>query len=563
MNERFFSKTALGIAAAAAGVFILFVYGFPRIFPYIEKADPANYRENVADALAAGNKDKALKIARQVAQVSPNDPGAVTTYGTLLLDTGDAAAAEARFREAIAIAWTPPPKSRPTRLPFYYAPARLALGKLAAERGALYEAIGEFEFSRPYADLSAADCAGYRAVLYRTYREASEWPRALEFGEASDADLSASSDEDLSRLCCAAEGRQRWETLLRAAQQLSGRNSANGTAAFYSGRSLLASGRAEQARAELERAASDGHPDAPFFLGLMLESAGETAAACQAYRDTGADSVYRPFAVAMAVVTAAAVPGPDTQALLAELDQYISRQRKLGSFVSYEGHARFRLTAMDWSSPLGNGFLSPVVSVWEEQPIPGSLPPQDLMANADFSGVCVLKRHAAILQLEWPNILLPFTSFDRLSAGSSEIPGWYDAARASPEGRGQSHAVVKTDPDGTHVLEIANDDAEVVAALSSAPVFVRYPGAGCVVAVQARGSRGPAAVRCEALDEEGEGVFSTTLSLPVTGEWQWFALYLRPQVLWRTVRFQVGFFWQEGVVTCRDVMILGVSQPKL
>jgi len=563
-RRRHWSGASIGLAIAAAALYVLFVLGYPRIFPAVEQAHPANYKDNVAAAMASGDVKKAVKIVRQAAEVFPNDPAAFTLWGELLLHENDTDTAVTQFHRAVSITRTPAPEYRLTDRPNYYAPARLALGKLAADAGRPWDALGEFELARPYADLTSPEFKSYQGLLFSAYAQSCQWSRALEFADMSATDLSSFREDDLLALCTVAEGRQQWETLLRIAAELAARNPDAPACAYLAGRARFSSGEYKQAATDLEKAISHGHPDAPFFLGLTLEKMGKGAAALQPFLQTGMESLFRPFALARALMAQGDLPGEQRKLLFDELDREMARPREIQAPSVYDTHQRFHLIAVDWQEPRpGAGGPSPIVCLWQERQTAVSMPPMELLVQVENSGACALKRNDLILQLQWPINTLPFFGFEQAPVGDVELPGLRKTAPLWPDKPGSRSMSVVVEKGDNHVLRISNDNAEACAMLTSVPVPVRHPGVGFVLAARATASDATAHLTCSVLDDAERSAFDASMKLPAGSDWTWLAAYLRAPRIWHVMTVELGIYGEAGTVAYDDLMLLEIKEPVL
>lgn len=131
------------------GVFTAFIWGYPRLFPAIERDAPAQYRERVAELIAAGEAERARRWVARVAALRTHDPDAWALLGNLELEAGRVPEAVAHFERAVQVDRTL--QARPTRRPLYHPEARLGLARVAVAQGDMLEALGHLELGWRYA----------------------------------------------------------------------------------------------------------------------------------------------------------------------------------------------------------------------------------------------------------------------------------------------------------------------------------------------------------------------------------------------------------------------------
>ena len=552
-------KSSFLLPAVVVGVatvfFLLFVYGYPRLFPEIEASNPDHFEQTVADAVMRGDLDKALRVAARESERRPNDPAAHTAYGRALLASGRPAEAVEQLGTAVTICQDL--EKRATRKPFCFAPARLALGQYHLDKGRTADAVVNFELARAYALLAGEQYADYHEAIYQAYSQQRLWARALEFRQPTDGELNALDVRDLELLGRVCEGEKDWALAERIAERLITHDAVEGR--YLLGRAELARERYGEAAADLEQAASSGRVHAAFFLGAALEKAGQPEQARQAYMRAPSGDLYRPFALAKAVAllqtegseTAATPPRNE---LLSQLDSEIAAMRQMKPPVPQDVYHRFTLVAFT-ASPLyfESGGRFPVLILWKDQQAPSAANSEPTLSVCGDSLVLRLGADT-ILQLQWVENELNWASVDLASAGAGEAPGWIDTARDWFSLRPDYAAHIENDA-GNNYLSI-----DKMTWFYSALIPVSRM-TGYVLAGRVKGPQKDAGLHWQALDDEEHVLAENTVYGDIPGAWDRSASYFRSQLDWDFARVELCVAPQAGPVAFDDVMLVEAAEP--
>ena len=569
-----FSRWApLAIVGVCATLFLAGVYGYSLLFPSIEASRVTHFQRNVAEAMAAGNLDKALKIAHRATQVyQPSwlsgkyqDPLPFAVYGSLLLQAGREDEALEQLEKALSIRTDPLPPFQDTRKPYYFAPARMTLGKYFLSRDQPVEAIEDFELARAYSSSQDKPTGEENAAFYQAYATLGLWGRALEYGEPSDAELGGLTPQDINCIARICEGKQNWVLAGRLAEHLIGREELAAEGHYLRGRSNLARGQYKESLADLAPAAADSHACASFFLGTALEKNGQVKEAIQAYLAVPSADPYRPFALAKASLLIANLPNDENNeathghaSFLGELDQSLADMQLLTRPVPFDTYFRFKpiaVTTQEGSASLGAHF--PVLILWEDMKAPPSDPgPVSYVKTGKGDSVLLMRRGNLLLQLQWVDNLVNWAVIDRLPAGPGPIPGWIDTARDWFKLRPNYAMEVQKEENGNARLAITR-----LTWFYSVPVPTK-PEAGYLVLGRMAGMQGKGSLGWQALETHERVVAEQLLPGDIApNEWTWQMGYAKSQLVWDSIRIQFNVMPHAGTISFDDVMLLEIEEP--
>ena len=556
--ERRVHAVPLVVTGVAVAGFLLFVYGYSRVFPSIEASHPNNYAANVGKALEAGDVARAVKIARHAANWNTLDPMAYTVYARALLRAGDKTAALTQLEHAIRLRKEPPPSYQTTRKPFYFVPARMVRGSLDAEQGETVAALQEFELARTFVDMKESQFAPFQATVRDVYAAHGMWGRVFELGTSVGEEWRELDDRGLLRFAMVCEGLEEWDLVIEAAHALLARETAHAYARYLIGRSALANDNTAEAVEALRQAVNDGHPDAPFFLGQALIRAGDSDGARAALLETPSESLYRPFALARAVELSAA---QDAAPLVRELDTLITRHLPLRDPDSFSGYGRFLLRSADVGAAyLEAGAKFPLLLSWVErnEEVSDDTPAQ---FREDGEGALVVRKGRRLLQLKWVRNEVCWSGVENLPTGETVIPGWTDTAKDWYGLRDGPASRVAEDPDGNRYLEVTNDDIHKMAWLVGVPEQVQprrsYLLAGRVRAPETKGCLG-----WQCLDrQEKVALEERVLDQSTALDWTWQAGWLEENPRHDTLIVELGVIRHEGTVCFDDILLVALEEP--
>lgn len=560
---------ALALAGVAAVFSLVFVYGYPWLFGPTDASDPTYFDRHVADALSRGNFERALKLARCARDLRPLDPMTHTAYGRVLLESGDVPGALERLDAAIRLQKDPMPPYRATHKPYYFAPARLTLGKYYLDQGALLEAIAHFELARGYGTPADIGYRDFHPSLNRAYGLLGLWARALEFGDCSDRELDQLDSEEIVRIARICEGMQNWTLADRLAQRLLDRNAFTAEAHYLMGRTGLAQKQYEAAALSLERAVSDGHEQAGYFLGAALYRLGQSERACQAFLRTPPGSLYRPFALARALALLADLPegaqdslGTRRQELSNQLDHEIAAIRLSMPLVVFDRQRRLvPIAVMVSEAHVASGGRFPLIILWEDKRPPAVSNPDRLtFAGSDAEDTLELVAgYDVILQLQWVDNLVYWDGVERLESGACPVPGWTDTAREWFGLRHDCAAKVHRDDAGRAFLSITKPTW-----LYSVPIRVDIDRSGYILAGWCRGAQSKAQFSLQAMDRKERTVLDANiLGREATEEWTWHGGYIRPRIDWNAVYVHLDVLPSAGTVSFDDILLVKIREPDL
>ena len=124
------------------------MYGYPRVFPIIERDHPQRHRERVEELIKAERYEDAERFAAFSAQHRAHDPEAWHTLAIARIWAGDADGMAEAAARAVAIRQTM--DGEPTRRPRYHMGARLKLSRHALQTEDWVAAAGHLELGRRF-----------------------------------------------------------------------------------------------------------------------------------------------------------------------------------------------------------------------------------------------------------------------------------------------------------------------------------------------------------------------------------------------------------------------------
>lgn len=563
------------IVGFVAASFLAFVYGYPSLFLLIDASQPRNFEKNVADAMAEGNLQKALGIARRATEAARFGTGprtiedrsmAHTVYGRVLLEDGQTIEAFDQLNKALNVQDASLFSSRETRKPYYFAPARLTLGQYKFEQHRTLDALTDFELARPYARTVDIEYRNYHAALHQAYAKTGLWASALEFREPSDRELDDLEIRDLVFLAHICEGNQNWDLVERVAERLSTRAGLNVEAQYLLGRVNLVRQQYATSAMILEQAAAEGHEHASFFAGIAFAKNRQPVRAIQALLKVPEGDLYRLFALAKALKLLEELSG-DEQAFMAtseqelvdQLDREIDGMRLLKSPISYDKYRRFTpIAVMVSETHFRSGGRFPTLILWEDDkaPVVSSAP---IIFSISDLGDCLslVTARGDILQLQWVDNLVNWNSIECLPAGAGSIPGWIDTARDWFALRPDDAAQIQEDEDGNAFLVLVKPTW-----FYSVPFQARYE-VGYLLSVRYKGPPGKASVGWQSLDRKERVLYENDiLEKGGSNSWVWHAGYMRSQLQWDTMRVQINAMPGPGIIALDDVVLVAVDEPE-
>lgn len=301
----------LAFMACAAAVFLVFMYACLRL----ETRHTDHYQRNVAQALEAGDLDRALSVTRRATKVLWDEPMPYALHARVLFRKGETEAAIDALERSVGRTVTPPaPPSRNTGPRYYFAPARLTWGKYFAGRGQWDRALRQFELARAHAELASNEYAEFHPVLYQAYATRGRWDRALDFGRPAAEELEALHSVSLRRLARVCAARGDWDLAAAVARALETRGDFPDATRFLRGRAALDRGDYEAAIELFQQIPATAVADAPYFLGEALSASGRAEEAVAAYLATPSGEPRYPIALAKAWVRAPRGESPATPA---------------------------------------------------------------------------------------------------------------------------------------------------------------------------------------------------------------------------------------------------------
>ncbi|MBX3176006.1 MAG: O-antigen ligase family protein [Candidatus Hydrogenedentes bacterium] len=541
----------LAFVCSASAVFLLFMAACLRM----ETLHPGHYERNVTNALDEGDLEKAIRIARRATEVGPREPMPYTVHARLLFLRGDDEAALAELDKAFGPKIYPnKPRFEYTTARYYFAPARLLLGRHHAERDDWDEARQQFELARAYADLRADEFAEFHPLLYQAYASAGNWFRALDFG-APDADELAGLDgASLVNLARAAETRGAWALLERVASAIQTRDGLAEQAGYFLGRARLAQGKPAEAVEPLKEAADAGLPDAHYHLGRALAETGQTEAAVAAFRATPPHDIHHAVALAEAW---GLLPENDAAAaeLRAGLMEAVRRMRQL---PPAPGEDAATPALLAYVLP-GGGMLPerfPMLLLWGDSS--GALD--------RLTGVSVARdADGCTVQLEGTGLLLEVRTVENLAvwaaiehAGETdEIPaGWIDTAREWFALTDRPAGAVTREPDGNLAMDV-NGTAWIYSAPARIP-----EGALCLVSARLRDPAGAARYGLQQIDAASRVIGGAALAAwePIPA-WSERSVAAPASPACEAVRFAIETNHPDARAALDDPVIIAIPPP--
>jgi len=488
---------------ASVAAFLLFMGLSMRL----EGLHPDYYEANVAEAVARGDVEQARRFAQFAAGMRPGDPMAKVVLAEVLFLTGEGDAAREQLDAAIGVTtvrgeytWSS------TDAIYYFAPARLLRGRLLAEAGDYRNAAAEFELARPYADLREGRFAEYHDTLYDTYARLNLWARALEFGAPDSAALEALGEEQRVHLAHAAAGKGTWDLAEGAATRLAAMDDYRAKAHYLLGRMHLDQGDPDAAHADLARAADEGHPDAPYFLGLSLAALDQPAAAMEAFLSTAAGSVFYPLALAHSL---ALYPEPkgisEPPEIREQLAAVLVAMRPVGGAEDgTPSPAAYRMGA----TPDGPAALT---LLWGSVPAEAAqLTPVAVLPQGSGGWAYQLGDGGAVLQFQWADHGVMEPGLLETGDEAGPLPGWIDTMHDWFQLRDSHTATASRTTSGASSLTVPG-----LAWFNSVPVALTAER-GLLLAGSVRGPAGAARIIAQRIDRDSN-VLDTHLLAESTG----------------------------------------------
>lgn len=563
------------LVGAACVLLVVFIVAYPRVFPAIEAAHPDHFERNVGNALKTGDVERALKIARRAVEAGWSDPNddvlftkalQYTVYGRVLMKAHRPQEALDQFTAALSLSGEAYPPFRATRQPFFFAPARLSLGEYAFSAGNVTEAVVHFEFGRVDARRWPEALGPFRATVANAYARQRLWARVLEVGGDVSASLGQLSTEDVLMLARVAEGRGDWRLVTLTAEELIRREPGHCDGLVFLGKAKAHGGADEEALGLFQRAADDGHIDAYYHLGRVLDRLGQADRACRALMQVSESSLYRPYAVAQALqcfdrlsATEQRLLGVARPELLDALDAAIEAVRAGTAPQTQDPYPRFRLEGYRYDeTSLAHGGRFPLSVLWHDLNADETSQESVTLTESSESGSIVLRRTpSTILQLQWVDNLVNWAAVDVSEPNAGVVPGWIDSAREWFKVRRDSAVKVERVPGHGNVINVAR-----MSWYYSVPVAVD-DGACYLLVGQVKGSEDGCGLDWQALDAT-ERVLSTG-SLregPRREGWTTLEGYFRGHSLWRTMRLQLAVAPRASDVLFDDVMLIRLDIPE-
>lgn len=567
-----------GVVASTALLFLAFVYGYPRVFPLLDGPSLDRVEEEVSAAIASGRPETVLGLADRARRAHPRRPLAYTLYASALTASGGTGEAIDVLEQAVEIRKRPWPSYRTTRKPYYFGPARLALGAYHLEQGNALKALMHFELARGSTS-RGLDTTRYAPALYRAYAKEGFWGRALASAVPSSEELASLDAAELLRAGRVAEGLADWALARQIAAELLSRQTEEaeghllaGRADLAAGRAALAAGRADladdvhlDALAHLESAEKLGCARAAYYLGAALDQTEQPAQAIQALTRIPA-GVFRPFALAKAAQLAGTDKEAGTtarHALLDALDAEIARLRETARPVLYDTHRDLTPVAFSYSQGhFAAGGPFPLLVVWEK---PGETEPDsDQVVFASYgkgNPVLLADRGNVLLQLQWVENHVNWQSVERLPPGTDPVPGWIDTARDWHGVREEPVAQIMQEDHGNAFLRIDNTGIHKHAWLYSVQVPAD-DGAGYLLAGRLRGRQTRYCLGWQFIDDDEQIIFEhDVLAGGRCDSWEWRAGYVGPRLHRDMVRARLDVMRHAGIADFDDIMLVKVTEP--
>jgi tetratricopeptide (TPR) repeat protein len=530
VKERFIlvPMTAVGTCVVLFAVFMGFCMR-------LETAHADHYEKNVAKALAAGDLDKALRVARRAVKMRDDDPKPHVAYASALLMNGDQDEAITQLELATGVVLSEfGPRKVGTGTAYYFAPARLMLGQLQAESGEFLHGITQFELAGVYADLGDPAYGEYHDTLYQSYAEVGLWTRALEFGTPNSAEWEELNARDLAELAHAYHATLSWEPLQAVAERLLEHTEFQDDAHFLLGRAQLSLDQTAKASDHFAAAAAGNHPDANYYLGRCLETMGRHPDAIRTLMETPETSAFRPIALAHALALCSSQDASASEAsqisnllhaALADMENVRDSDETIAVPDAYS------ISAM----PRRHDGTHPLLLRWGTAP----------ESSPIVSGVTVLDeslhrpayrlgKGGPVLQLQWSKnrLLDPMLFQTRDQPGP--FPGWIDEYKDWYELRSNYTATATFD------AGMANFDIPGPALFSATPIQIRESGSFLLTAAARKPAATALRLGWQVLGEEEEILLDQTLlATPEHDELSSGAAFISPDSATDAIRVQI------------------------
>ncbi len=552
--------------AIATLAFLAFVYGYPHVFPLIERYNPEQFERHILARIAADDMDGALRVAENAVKWNRFSPLAFAWYGELLYGCGRDGEAFDILNQGLALRigedyWE-------THDPFYAPKARLQRG-LFWKDGYPFEMACDFELARPFMKEQIKTFDEYRSDLYSAYSQLDWWARALEFGAPSSEALEQAKPDELKLLARIAVGRGQWDFVGQTTAALLEQRPNDAEAEAWSGIATLNQGREGAGLAALKTAASHGSPEAAWTLGVALARAGDRPGAASALMTIPALSIYRPLALALVIRLLDEVQPPFDAALAArrpelaaELEALLAQPGALNPQPDDDPYRRFVLSKADPDSAyLWAGGPFPLVATWQDKRPRAADAPETQLVNygGDRSVTCRWKER--VIALHWVENRVSWPVADKIQGGETRLPGWTDVAREWWGIRTNSAVVLNRDRGGMLQADIVNDDLNKAALLYSGPIEVNYDVQYLLAGLmRAPTSHGTLSWVAENRHEEplAEGAAFLGAQTP---DWTWGATVVRPRVHWDRLTIHAGVSRHVGMASFRAILLTEIPEP--
>jgi len=552
--------SALPIAVLTAVLQGIFIYGYTRAFSWIEASSPKNFERNASHALESNNKQSALAIGRSAIDSCPTEPMAYTVYAKALFAAGEQSEAISQLYKALNITEEiVDGKSKTTRKPFYFSPARLMLGHHLFESNQPILALYNFELARSTQFPSEFPADFLLDDLYAIYARYGLWSRALVYGQPSENELAHLNSSDLLAIIAACAETDEKQTALRIALELSRREINLPELDFIRGRLALHENDYDGARTYFEKSAAGGYDCSEFYLGFTLEKLGLMNDAMRAYERVPADDFSRAFAFARAALLTMKI-NPDERsdtALLNDLDNELARLGNAQPPQAVDKYLRYRPLAFNRPTTKLNWDLSfPVLILWQDQNYKSTdeLPVSVIGTPAESSSF--IRRGNLVLQLQFTRNLLNWDIVDKIPVGRGPIPGWIDTSEEWFDLH-PNHAA-RVDRDNT-LGSIINIDA--VTWLYSNPIRTRS-ASGYFLTGRVKSQSRNGRIGWQALisfDEVANEALSDSPNQ--IDQWEEKTMYIKSRAYWNWLRVQLNVVPFTGSGQFDDVTLIEIQEP--
>ncbi len=540
-----------GFVCGAVAVFLIFMYACMRL----ETLHTDHYQRNVAKALEEGNLDKAIHIAHRATEVELYEPMPFTVYARVLLMKGDVAGAFAALETSVGTTRRPPaPQTRYTGPRYYFAPARLTLGRYYAEQGTWDRALHEFELARAYADLTSEEFAEFHPVLYKVYSTRGRWDRALDFGAPDSTQLSTYPPATLLSIARVFAAKEDWHSVVEYVSAVEAMGDTSAESHYLQGRALLEFKQANEAVARLEKAPAI--PEAAFYLGLALEADGQPAEAVRAWQSVPATSPFYP--VALSYAWARAQDSGDTATASATLAKLKDALRSLsplpGDAVDGRKLSTFALSA----GAIGSESAIPALFLWDlDQPDLEKVTGATVQEAAGEHRIG-LTGTGGLLQLRRVENRLPWLGVERAYPTDSVLAGWIDTTRDWFDLRDNASAerAVGEDEDPALLLDRMGWIVGLPARIPATTT--------CLLTARFRDAAGHGRMGWQSLDANNlvlhDGALAEREALP---EWAPRAALVPPKAEREVVRVVVESVATPSAVFADDLCLIELAPPAL